>query len=295
MLSPFRNRFTRRLGLETLEARLALSSTSLLPQAPLGTTAMVLQPDDKVVTVGAVQAPTGEVEFEVTRQGADGSLDASFGSGGQQLVSFHDLTGLDDARASAVTLDRQGDIVVGGTASDDQGHSLFAIARLTAAGKLDSRFGHAGHAGLDDVNFASSTGLADDRAQSVEVDDRGGIVLAGTATDDNGHGDYVVTRLDSSGKLDDRFGNGGHQHRGGRQAVSFAGLTGQADDRCAGASLDSHGNLVIAGEASDDKGHQGLGVSRLDSSGELDDQFGKGGEQEQEQGDDGSHGHHHDG
>ena len=78
----------------------------------------------------AAAAITG-VSGHVAQYKGDGGLDTSFGSGGRVVTDF----GADD-RASAVAVQADGRIVVGGGSGDG-----FALARYLADGSLDSGFG----------------------------------------------------------------------------------------------------------------------------------------------------------
>jgi len=97
--------------------------------------AVILQPDGKIVVAG--QTDTGvSIDFALARYNSDGSLDGAFGSGGRVTTNF---TGTSDDLGSAVALQSDGKIVVGGTSNDN-----FALARYTPAGVLDTTFGSAG-------------------------------------------------------------------------------------------------------------------------------------------------------
>ncbi len=97
--------------------------------------AVILQPDGKIVVAG--QTDTGvSIDFALARYMPDGSLDGAFGSGGRVTTNF---TGTSDDLGSAVALQFDGKIVVGGTSDDN-----FALARYTPGGVLDTTFGSAG-------------------------------------------------------------------------------------------------------------------------------------------------------
>ena len=63
------------------------------------------------------------IDFALARYNSDGSLDGAFGSGGRVTTNF---TGASDDLGSAVALQSDGKIVVGGTSDDN-----FALARYT--------------------------------------------------------------------------------------------------------------------------------------------------------------------
>src|SRR5207245_1474488 len=81
---------------------------------------------DKIIVAGT------NGDFALARYTADGSLDLSFGVNGKVTTDFNNSGGI----ANAITL--QGDkIIVAGTSD----FSVFALARYTANGNLDSSFG----------------------------------------------------------------------------------------------------------------------------------------------------------
>ena len=97
--------------------------------------AVTLQPDGKIVVAG--QTDTGiSIDFALARYMPDGSLDGAFGSGGRVTTNF---TGSSDDVGSAVALQSDGKIVVGGASNGN-----FALARYTPGGTLDTAFGTAG-------------------------------------------------------------------------------------------------------------------------------------------------------
>ena len=87
--------------------------------------AVILQPDGKIVVAG--QTDTGvSIDFALARYMPDGSLDGAFGIGGRVTTNF---TGASDDLGSAVALQSDGKIIVGGTSDDN-----FALARYTPEG-----------------------------------------------------------------------------------------------------------------------------------------------------------------
>jgi uncharacterized delta-60 repeat protein len=90
---------------------------------------LALQSDGKIVTAGS---PT----FSVTRFNANGSVDTSFGEGGNAAAPF-----TASAYSSALAIQPDGKIVAGGIGA--QGHN-FAVARFQQGGALDANFGSDG-------------------------------------------------------------------------------------------------------------------------------------------------------
>jgi uncharacterized delta-60 repeat protein len=128
--------------------------------------AVSLQPDGKIVVAG--QTDTGiSIDFALARYNPDGSLDGAFGSGGRITTNF---TGTSDDLGSAVALQSDGKIVVGGTSDDN-----FALARYTPAGILDTTFGSAG---LVTTNLGG-----EDVLHAVTIQPDGAIVAVGESAD----------------------------------------------------------------------------------------------------------------
>src|SRR5215813_6524730 len=90
--------------------------------------AVLIQPDNKIVAVGVSNPGAGTSDFTLLRYNADGTLDSTFGSGGQLMTDFF---GSDDfARAALIQPD--GKIVVAGfTTKSPGGPALVALARYS--------------------------------------------------------------------------------------------------------------------------------------------------------------------
>ncbi len=115
-------------------------------------TGVALQPDGKIIWVGSQGNPSfpagGTFSFAVARFNANGSLDTSFGTGGQASVEFFapPMQGAQEF-AGAVLVQPDGKILVAGSAR--QGQIRFApiqgaLARFNANGTLDTSFGTGG-------------------------------------------------------------------------------------------------------------------------------------------------------
>jgi uncharacterized delta-60 repeat protein len=103
---------------------------------------LAVQPDGKIVAAGAATGADGIQRFGVARYLPTGTLDPTFGDGGRVST----LIGTISSSATAVALQSDGRIVVGGYASDPDGyvsHGLrFALARYLPDGRLDPEFHH---------------------------------------------------------------------------------------------------------------------------------------------------------
>ena len=115
-------------------------------------TGVALQPDGKIIWVGSQGNPSfpagGTFSFAVARFNANGTLDTSFGTGGQASVEFFapPMQGAQEF-AGAVLVQPDGKILVAGSAR--QGQIRFApiqgaLARFNTNGSLDTSFGTGG-------------------------------------------------------------------------------------------------------------------------------------------------------
>ena len=110
--------------------------------------------------------PPDPQAFAVARYLPSGKLDASFAGVGEQTTA----SGGADARATAIAVFGNGDIVAAGATGPSRGND-FALARYDADGSLDTGFGDNGRQ-LTDFG-------AIDEAHALAVQPDGRIVLGG--------------------------------------------------------------------------------------------------------------------
>ena len=165
--------------------------------------AVVVQADGKIVIAGDSNGGGGgrPQNFGLMRFNLDGSLDSSFGDGGQVITSFNNYE-----RATGLALQADGKIVaVGQNADPGQSHFAFAVARYNTDGSLDTSFNGSGKVSTSFPGFAWSI------PTSVAVQPDGDIVVGGVVQNaQNGSdGHFAVARYDANGSLDAGFnGNG---------------------------------------------------------------------------------------
>jgi uncharacterized delta-60 repeat protein len=163
---------------------------------------MAVQPDGKIVMVGGTFAG-----FIMARFNADGSVDKPFGTSGDGTVTTSILGSdpLAQQEATAVTLQRDGKIVVAGSAviPNSGGGQAIALVRYNSDGTVDTSFNGTG--------FAFGPTFVHGRAFAVAIDSQDRIVVAGDTPKNAGgdFGDFVVARLRPNGTLDPTFGQAG--------------------------------------------------------------------------------------
>ncbi|HEY2587162.1 MAG TPA: hypothetical protein VGI81_15550 [Tepidisphaeraceae bacterium] len=180
-----------------------------------------------------------------------GALDSTFGTGGAMTLP---ALGSGAALYAVAAGPTGGTIYVGGVT----GNGLPVVARLTAAGALDTTFGNGGFTTIN-------TGASSSAIGALAVQSDGKIVATGPA----GSGVDVV-RLNTDGSLDTTFGTHGIAPAAG------LGLTQQpnnAPDVTEGLALQADGKIVVANTTSG----ADFGLVRLNADGSADSSFGTGG------------------
>jgi uncharacterized delta-60 repeat protein len=211
---------------------------------------VALQANGKIVAAGQ-GGPGGG--FALARYNADGSLDTSFGSGGE--VTTHFTAGVEVAIAVAIQVD--GKIVVTGQTFAG-GFQQFALARYNADGSLDATFASGGI-------LTTDFGLGSGFGGALVIQPNGKIVAAGRAGSD-----FVVARYNTDGSPDASFGSGG------KVTTDFGGVI---FDAAFGVALQSNGKIVAAGgEFNGFPSSADFALARYNPDGSLDASFGSGGE-----------------
>ena len=186
---------------------------------------MALLDNGSFVAAGWAQGTTGGQNFAVARYFPDGSLDASFGTGGKVQIDFAGSTD----NASDVVIQPDGKIVVVGYATTAGGSADFAVARLNPNGTLDTTFGR-------DGKRTTSFGInSTDEARAVILQPDGKIVLGGYGNGTGGR-DFALVRYNTNGSLDNTFSGDG------RATLDFS-----STDEVYDLALQSNGRIVAAG------------------------------------------------
>lgn len=228
-----------------------------------GATAVILQPDGKIVAVGTLWDSSGRQwgYFALIRYNPDGSLDLTFG-GGDGIVVTEDL-GTGWVSANSAVLQADGKIVVAGRTD----YYLYDFPELTIIrynpdGTLDLPFG----GGSGQVKMGWSPGPFGGYAPAVEdgtaiaIQPDGKLVVSGYSY---GFWDLAaLARLNSNGSLDSAFGANG---------VSFTDI-GPGPDPANCIAIQPDGKIVTAGSSSDGS-KDAFALVRYNSNGSLDTTF----------------------
>ncbi len=169
----------------------------------------------QIVVAGSVGVATDDEEergeqIVVARYSDRGLPDPGFGRDGFATLQL----GARSARAVAASAARglvvlaDGRIVIAGVATDRSGAQRAFVARLTAAGRLDTSFARGGRL-LVALGRASAARAASSRLDALALRPDGTLLAAGRATDVAGDDAVVLVRLTAGGVLDPGFGRGG--------------------------------------------------------------------------------------
>jgi uncharacterized delta-60 repeat protein len=228
---------------------------------------LAIDGSDRVVVVGSVRVGD-DYDFGIARLTTSGRLDTSFSGDGKLTVAFDRGNGDFDG-GEAVSIDRAGRIVVGGSISRVRsGDFDYGVVRVNPNGTVDTSFGSSGQAIVAFDAGGDNTDLLSD----IAIDSSNRVVLVGTVDRNNsGDTDIGVARLTSSGRLDTTF-NGT-----GKRIVTFDRGGSNTDD-ARGVAIDSRGRIVVGATVQmNSSGDTDFGAFRLTSNGALDSSFGSGG------------------
>lgn len=196
---------------------------------------IALQPDGKILIGGSFTSYRGVSINCIARLNTDGTLDTSFNPG----------TGADNT-VSAVAVQADGKILIGGSFTSFNGAPVNFITRLNANGTLDG-------------TFNTGTG-ADAPVDCIVVQGDGKILIGGDFTDYDGTGIGYIIRLNADGSPDPGF---------------VPPIPG-ADGRVFSIALQGDGKILIGGSFQNYGAALSPSIARLSANGTLDDTFNPG-------------------
>lgn len=215
-------------------------------------TAVEVTADGEILAAGDIVTTdaTTDSDFVVVEYDNTGTLDASFGDGGTEIIDISDTADV----VNDMVLEEDGTIVlVGGTNVDLNEH--IAVAVLNPDGSLDVNFDADG---TEVTNLGTSF---DETSSHVAIGSDDKIIVVGTAND--GTTSFLaLVRYNADGSLDTSF-----------SADGFVFLdSGSTLDQGKAVAIQSDGKIIIAGTNGSD-----VLVARYDTDGNLDTTFGTGG------------------
>jgi uncharacterized delta-60 repeat protein len=205
--------------------------------------ALAIQPDNRILVAGRFTEFHGEPRGYIARLNADGTLDHTFAQ---------NLQGA-DAPISAIALQPDGKILIGGGFYNLNGQPRRGIARLHSDGTLDPTFS-------SEVSWAPEYGIPGGwGVSSLVVQPDGRVLLAGGFLKVNGVARTHIARLLRDGSLD----------------LSF-NPEATANARIESAGIQNNGKIVIGGWFTSVNGQERNRLARLRPDGSLDEGFADG-------------------
>jgi uncharacterized delta-60 repeat protein len=263
--------------------------------------AVALDSSGRIVIDGSVKSSSNLYDIGVARLNTDGSLDSTFGSGGETVYP------------EGSRYDTEGALAIGPAGTIDLVADTYTnpvVVRLTAAGQGDSTFGSggsvsvvaptsglAGIGALSDGSIVvagtsgknpmtaslSSSGsvnyqylgtsapgtFSTEITNAAAVDAGGAVTIAGYLYSTTDVPKYYVARLPAGGGADTTFGTAG-------QTVTPA--IGQVMEPVRSSLLQPDGKLIIGGSASTTYSTQSFALERYNADGSVDTTFGTAGQ-----------------
>ena len=233
--------------------------------------AVAIQSDGKIVVAGYIynspqHVNSNQHDFALARFNTDGTLDATFGSGGIVVTALrpgNDNNDMDYAYAVAIQAD--GKIVAAGSTGPHPNGSYdpnavttenFALVRYNMNGTPDTSFGASGIVTAD-------IGTSNDKAYAVAIQSDGKIVAAGYSYSSVSNANFALARFNTNGTLDANFGTAG----------KVTTDIGTGEDYAYGIAIQSDGKIVAAGV----KDGYYFALVRYNTNVILDTTFGTGG------------------
>lgn len=256
--------------------------TNVFGNSPNSVAAIALQADGKIVVVGWVLDGNLKSSFAIVRYDSDGTLDASFGSGGMVTTSVD----RGDDLPTSVAIQRDGKIIVGGAAGASLPwnwnplypgtHPSYLInpryspvlLRYNPDGSLDSSFNGTG---VDEFLYDNypSQGFASPYLPSpLPPNDAGSINQLQIQSDGRmivAAGPDIV-RINTDGSIDRTFG------QGGLVTVPMPIFEGAINDLV----IQADGKILVATNSYAAENEFAIGLSRYNADGSLDTTFNHG-------------------
>jgi uncharacterized delta-60 repeat protein len=214
--------------------------------------AVLVQNDGKIVVAGHTYN-NSTYDFAVARYNADGSLDASFGSGGAVVTPI----GISSDYVTGAALQADGKIVVVGTVWT--GLEQFGVVRYNADGSLDTTFNGTGKITTDMID---NVGYDSPYAARVQTDGR--ILVGGTCSNK-----ICLARYNTNGSLDNSFDGDGK--------LIIETVNVHEQEAAEALAVQNDGKILAAGNIRLTNGNNDFLIVRINQNGTLDTSFGSAG------------------
>jgi uncharacterized delta-60 repeat protein len=217
--------------------------------------AMAIQSDGKIVVAGftgngGYLDPGNNFDFAVVRYNTDGTLDNTFGTGGQFTWSSG-VNSIND-QAHGIAIQSDGKMILVGRAG-----TTLAILRLNANGTLDNTFNGTGFR-----TMTAHPGI--NQANAVLVQPDGKYLIAGSSEGGPNNSDFLTIRLNTDGSSDLTFDGDG---------IALTNIDGNSDDYPLGMVLQNDGKIVLSGTSLLNDGTTDVSLARLNTDGTIDNTF----------------------
>jgi uncharacterized delta-60 repeat protein len=189
---------------------------------------VVVQPDGKVVVVGASQTDDFlDDQFVFSRYLDNGSLDPTFGIGGQAFVEYSS----DELQPLDIALQPDGKILATGYRESGGDYDM-VVVRINSNGTLDAGFRGGGKFAFD------ASDASDDDGKAIALSPDGTFYVVGQGQVDT-NDDFMIYKFKADGNDDTSFSGNGNLFK------DF----GVDDDGAYAADVQPDGKLVVAGFA----------------------------------------------
>lgn len=227
------------------------------------TNAVAAGTDGSVLAAGWLSFPTPQQRDAVTlvRFRPDGSLDASYGSGGVAQFDIDPASQVGENAIGVFALAAGRSLIVASRRVGNTMGQQPVLISVRADGTPDPAFGTNGIRSIDISRWAGS----DVQIRASLMADDGRILMAGALVGDSS-AEALVARVLSNGDLDPTFGDQGWTQIGSDEPLIATAIT-----------LDDLGRIIVAGRTLGDGMADRAMAARLDTNGVPDAGFGDGG------------------
>ena len=224
---------------------------------------LALQKDGKILVAGDTVNSNGDNDynFALVRYNKNGSLDTSFGNGGEVITDFGHT--YDYGRSVVVQAD--GKILMAGYSNAKGSNYDFTVVRYNSDGSLDTSFGSGG-------KVFTPVGSRDDYAYAITLQKDNKILVAGTALGSDGTKDFALLRYNSDGSLDASFSADGKVTAAITDEIpinSNISYVPPYNEVAYSLTAQTDGKILLSGSCS----NVAIAVMRFNSDGTLDNSF----------------------